>query len=211
MRLPPALSSRFLRACAAALTLLAIVARSPAAAPAPASARAAAFDAAKLAAIDEAVARAIADRKIPGGVLWIERAGEVHRRVYGNRSLEPAPEAATEDTIYDAASLTKVIATTTAVMRLVERGQLEVVLPRLIADHQLLRLKGRAWLAGKPHPLQIQAVGPRLECWFDPVTRSGSDPEQGLQLVALGLQVSAPALQQQLEDALRAPSGGMAV
>mgnify|MGYP003332601257 FL=1 len=93
----------------------------------------------------------------------------------------------------------------------VERGQLEVVLPRLIADHQLLRLKGRAWLAGKPHPLQIQAVGPRLECWFDPVTRSGSDPEQGLQLVALGLQVSAPALQQQLEAALRAPSGGMAV
>jgi cobalamin biosynthesis protein CobW len=90
-----------------------------------------------------------------------------------------------------------------------ERTRLDAVLQRLIADHQLLRLKGRAWLAGKPHPLQIQAVGPRLECWFDPVTRSSSDPEQSLQLVALGLDVPASVLQQQLERQLSAAAPGV--
>jgi cobalamin biosynthesis protein CobW len=85
-----------------------------------------------------------------------------------------------------------------------ERNRLEPVLQGLIAQHQLLRLKGKAWLAGKPHPLQIQAVGPRLECWFDPVQRTEVDPEQGLQLVALGLHVPADALQQQLQQALTA-------
>lgn len=100
----------------------------PAVAPTPAAARAP-FPPEKLAAIDAAVKRAIADRKIPGGVLWIERAGETHRRTYGQRALVPAPLPAAEDTIYDAASLTKVIATTTAVMQLVERGRLELDAP----------------------------------------------------------------------------------
>jgi len=85
-----------------------------------------------------------------------------------------------------------------------ERSALERALPTLIAQHQLLRLKGRAWLAGKPHPLQIQAVGPRLECWFDPVSRSDSDPEESLELVALGLSVSAQTLQEQLHQLLGA-------
>ena len=85
-----------------------------------------------------------------------------------------------------------------------ERSVLERALPTLIAQHQLLRLKGRAWLAGKPHPLQIQAVGPRLDCWFDPVSRTEGDPEEGLQLVALGLSVSPQALQEQLQQLLGA-------
>ena len=88
-----------------------------------------AFNPAKLTGIDDAIARAIADKKIPGGVLWLERAGETYRKAYGNRALTPAPEAATEDTIYDAASLTKVIATTTAIMQLVERAKLELDAP----------------------------------------------------------------------------------
>ncbi|MFM8336020.1 MAG: serine hydrolase domain-containing protein, partial [Opitutaceae bacterium] len=126
MRSPLASTAPVLRQAIAALVLVLTVAGSPAATPPSVPARAAALDPAKLAAIDEAVARAIADRKIPGGVLWIQRDGEIHRRVYGNRVLEPAPEATTEDTIYDAASLTKVIATTTAVMQLVERGKLRL-------------------------------------------------------------------------------------
>lgn len=87
------------------------------------------FKADKLAAIDQAVATAIAAKKIPGGVLWFESAGQAHRKVYGQRALVPAPEATTEDTIYDAASLTKVVATTTAAMQLVERGQLDLEAP----------------------------------------------------------------------------------
>ncbi len=129
MRPSPTPPARLLRNALAALVFFTLSYGASAANPPPTPARAGAFDTAKLAAIDTAVAQAIADRKIPGGVLWIERAGETHRRVYGNRTLEPAPEAATEDTIYDAASLTKVVATTSAVMRLVERGQLALDAP----------------------------------------------------------------------------------
>jgi CubicO group peptidase (beta-lactamase class C family) len=87
------------------------------------------FKSDKLAAIDQAVANAIAAKKVPGGVLWFESAGQTYRKVYGQRTLVPAPDAATEDTIYDAASLTKVIATTTAAMQLVERGKLDLDAP----------------------------------------------------------------------------------
>ena len=86
----------------------------------------AAFKPGKLADLDAAVARAISAKKLPGGVLWLERNGETYRKVYGHRALTPAPEPTTEDTIYDAASLTKVIATTTAAMQLVERGKLNL-------------------------------------------------------------------------------------
>ncbi len=83
----------------------------------------------KLAAIDQAVAGAIAARKVPGGVFWFESGGQSVRRVYGQRALVPQPLPATEDTIYDAASVTKVVATTTAAMQLAERGQLDLEAP----------------------------------------------------------------------------------
>jgi uncharacterized protein YbbC (DUF1343 family) len=87
------------------------------------------FRAASLAAMDAAVADAIAAKKTPGGVVWIERDGAIYRKAYGLRQLVPNEQAATEDTIYDAASLTKVVATTTAIMQLVERGKLELDAP----------------------------------------------------------------------------------
>lgn len=89
----------------------------------------AAFKPEKLAAIDKAVGEAIATKKLPGGVLWIEREGNVYRKAYGHRAIVPAEEPTSEDTIYDAASLTKVIATTTAIMQLVERGKLLLDVP----------------------------------------------------------------------------------
>ncbi|MEY4359629.1 MAG: cobalamin biosynthesis protein CobW [Cyanobacteriota bacterium] len=80
-----------------------------------------------------------------------------------------------------------------------DRKQLEAALDQQIRSQNLLRLKGRAWLPGKRHPLQIQAVGPRLECWFD-TQAPGERPEQdGLELVALGLAVDAVALEQALQ------------
>ena len=89
----------------------------------------AAFRADKLAEMDVAIREAIADKKLPGGVLWLEREGTVYRKSYGQRALIPAEEAMTEDTIFDAASLTKVIATTPAILLLVERGQIKVDAP----------------------------------------------------------------------------------
>ncbi len=83
----------------------------------------------KFAEMDAAIEEAIANQKCPGGVLWVEHEGERYHRAYGRRALVPAPEAMTEDTIFDLASLTKVLACTPAVMLLVERGQLDLDAP----------------------------------------------------------------------------------
>ncbi|MDX2034819.1 MAG: DUF1343 domain-containing protein [Blastocatellia bacterium] len=73
--------------------------------------------------IDQIVEAEIARKQLPGAVVLVGRQGKiVWRRAYGNRALEPEPEPMTTDTIFDLASLTKVVATTTSVMVLVERG-----------------------------------------------------------------------------------------
>lgn len=72
---------------------------------------------------------AIAAKQIPGGVLWLEHEGTTHYRAFGQRAILPRPEPAAEDTIYDVASLTKVMVTAVAVMQLVERGQIDLDAP----------------------------------------------------------------------------------
>ena len=83
----------------------------------------------KLAEMDAAIEAAIASNKCPGGVLWLEQDGHSYHKAFGNRALVPAREPMTEDTIFDAASLTKVVATTPAVMLLVQRGQVTLDAP----------------------------------------------------------------------------------
>lgn len=83
-----------------------------------------AFYSSKLAEMDAVIERTIAEQGCPGGVVWLEHRGHSYHKAYGNRSLVPHPEPMTEDTIFDLASLTKVIACTPAVMLLVERGQI---------------------------------------------------------------------------------------
>src|SRR5580700_10098195 len=79
------------------------------------------------AALDAAVDQAARDGLIPGAVLLVGRDGKIlHRKAYGERALVPAREAMTVDTIFDAASLTKVIACTPALMKLFEDGKLRL-------------------------------------------------------------------------------------
>lgn len=92
----------------------------------PAQLFAGAFHADKLAEMDTAINDAIANHKCPGGVLWLEHDGEVYEKSYGSRAVVPAREPMTDDTIFDAASLTKVVATTPAVMLLIERGSVKL-------------------------------------------------------------------------------------
>src|SRR6202167_4905044 len=76
---------------------------------------------------DEVIEQAMHDGAIPGAVLLIGHDGQViYRKAYGDRALEPHREVMTWDTIFDLASLTKVIATTTAVMQLVEQGKVRL-------------------------------------------------------------------------------------
>jgi SSS family transporter len=74
--------------------------------------------------IDRIVEGGIEAKKFPGAVVIAGHAGHiVFHKAYGNCSLIPGPEAMTEDTIFDVASLTKVLATAPAVMQLYEQGR----------------------------------------------------------------------------------------
>ena len=80
-----------------------------------------------LPAVDAVIEQAVQEGQIPGAVLIVGHDGTViYRKAYGSRALEPRREAMTLDTVFDLASLTKVIVTTTAVMQLVERGQVRL-------------------------------------------------------------------------------------
>jgi uncharacterized protein YbbC (DUF1343 family)/CubicO group peptidase (beta-lactamase class C family) len=81
----------------------------------------------RLAEVDSIIDKAIADGNIPGAVLVVGHNGAViYRKAYGSRALEPKRETMTLDTVFDLASLTKVIATTTAVMQLFEQGSVRM-------------------------------------------------------------------------------------
>ncbi|MGE0406033.1 MAG: exo-beta-N-acetylmuramidase NamZ domain-containing protein [Candidatus Korobacteraceae bacterium] len=81
----------------------------------------------RFAAVDEVFRIAIEQKEIPGAVVVIGHNGTVvHRKAYGMRSVTPVREPMTVETIFDVASLTKVVATTPSVMRLVEQGRLRL-------------------------------------------------------------------------------------
>jgi uncharacterized protein YbbC (DUF1343 family)/CubicO group peptidase (beta-lactamase class C family) len=81
----------------------------------------------KLQAIDGEVEREIAQHHLPGAVVLVARNGSVvWRKAYGARAVEPAREVMTTDTIFDLASLTKIVATATSIMILVERGKIRL-------------------------------------------------------------------------------------
>jgi cobalamin biosynthesis protein CobW len=85
-----------------------------------------------------------------------------------------------------------------------DRQQLETALRELIRLPGLVRLKGCLWLPGKARPLELQAVGPRLESWFtataDPAEASEAPTEPMLELVILGFSLPADHLRSRLED-----------
>ncbi len=72
------------------------------------------------------VRKAVAKGNPHGAVLHIERGERKMTLVEGQRALVPTKEEMTEDTIFDAASLTKVVATLPCVMRLIEEGKIEL-------------------------------------------------------------------------------------
>lgn len=81
----------------------------------------------RLSVVDSVIQTAIDNHEIPGSVLLVGHDGQVvYRKAYGMRSLEPTRSAMTVDTVFDIASLTKVVATTTAAMQLMEQGKLRL-------------------------------------------------------------------------------------
>ena len=72
----------------------------------------------RLPGIDRAVEAAITAGQTPGAVVLVGRGSRVlHVQAYGARATTPVREPMTIDTVFDLASLTKVVATTTAAFR----------------------------------------------------------------------------------------------
>lgn len=77
--------------------------------------------------IDREIEKAIQEERMPGAVCLIGQPGKIlHFKAYGNRALVPEKEAMTLDTIFDAASLTKVVATTSSIMKLFDQGRIRL-------------------------------------------------------------------------------------
>ena len=94
----------------------------------------------KLAQMDQVIADSIAKHQLPGAVVLVAKQGQVvWRKAYGERAVEPVREPMTPDTIFDLASLTKVVATATSIMILVERGKVRLGDP--VSDY-IPELKG---------------------------------------------------------------------
>ena len=73
------------------------------------------------------VEAAIVRHDLPGAVILVGRGDAVvYHHAFGQRAVRPVAEPMTEDTIFDLASLTKVVATTTGVMKLVEEGRIRL-------------------------------------------------------------------------------------
>lgn len=121
---------------------------------------------ARLAEIDQTILEAIADSATPGAALAIGRHGRLVRlRGYGDLDwLDQTPASAT--TIYDLASLTKVIGTTTAVMILVDEGRLS--LDDRVVDHLPWWARGDERKASVTlHQLLVHRAGlPAFRRWF---------------------------------------------
>ena len=79
--------------------------------------------------IDAVLASAVTEKKLPGGVVWIECEGKSWQKTFGRRNVTGSGEATSEDTIYDTASLTKVLATAPSILILAERGKLKLNAP----------------------------------------------------------------------------------
>lgn len=81
----------------------------------------------RFAPVDAVVKTAILQGRTPGAVVIVGHEGKVvYRKAFGSRSLDPTIEPMTVDTVFDMASLTKVMATTASIMRLVQLGQIKL-------------------------------------------------------------------------------------
>jgi uncharacterized protein YbbC (DUF1343 family)/CubicO group peptidase (beta-lactamase class C family) len=132
-------------------------------------------------AVREVLRKAVTKHNPEGAVVWIESGGRKAVMVEGQRALLPEKEAMTEDTIFDAASLTKVVATLPSVMLLIEQGKIELqaevrrylpeMRPGITIRHLLTHTSGLkpgipkepAWTGyeeGIRHAMQLESDGP---------------------------------------------------
>lgn len=184
------------------------------------------FDSRKLERIDELVASALAEGKMPGCVVMIGRRGGIaFFKAYGDRQQEPDRQPMTVDTVFDLASLTKPIATAASVMLLCERGRIDLDSPvsRYLPEfssHGKDRITARQLLIHQSglladNPVEDYELGPDeawrridgLEMLFEPGARFLYTDVGFLVLGRLVERVSGQPLSSFVRDNLYAPLG----
>ena len=136
----------------------------------------------------KALDRAIKDGETPGAVYWIEREGKEAHGALGHRSFVPAREVMTEDTIFDAASLTKVVATTTSVLILVDEKKVRLDAP-VRAYLPEFRGQGREFITVKHLLTHVSGLRPSL-----PREPAWSGAEAGIHLACTTVPERPPGL-----------------
>ena len=112
------------------------------------------LDAHRLQHADACIDKAIREGRTPGAVLAVVRHGKIgYLKAYGRRQTLPSPLPMTENTIFDMASCTKSMATTMAVMQLLEQGKL-----RLNDPVQLYLPHFQNWKEGQADSVVIRIV-----------------------------------------------------
>ena len=105
----------------------------------------------QLALLDGLVGAAVVRKDFPGAVLLVSRKGRtVYRKAFGESQRVPESRPMTADMIFDLASVTKPVATATAVMILVERGQIRLWDRADVYVPEFSPWYGEKGLAGEP-------------------------------------------------------------
>jgi uncharacterized protein YbbC (DUF1343 family)/CubicO group peptidase (beta-lactamase class C family) len=85
------------------------------------------FDEARLKRIPELVEQGIQEGKMPGCVVCFGRQGKIaYLQAFGHKQVQPEVAEMTVDTVFDMASITKPVATGTAIMKLIEEGRIRL-------------------------------------------------------------------------------------
>ncbi len=159
----------------------------------------------------------IKDKVRPGTALLPVSQGQVETSVVLGLEHKPTPLEAHHDHDHDHDhhhdydhhdhSHVDMVGSNVRVEGALDRQALEQLLPSLVSNLQVVRLKGRVWLPSKTLPLQIQMVGPRLNSWFEAAPSHAWRPDQGCgaDLVVLALnEAAAPALESGLQRLVQA-------
>jgi len=141
--------------------------------------------------VDATVERFIERKAFPGAVVAVGREGSlVHLKAYGRMTYDASASPMSVDTMFDLASLTKVIATTTMAMMMVDEGRLDLDRPvrdffqkfaggskgKITVRHLLTHSSGIDWWAplykdAHAMPEYLNRILP-MELKYEPGTKS---------------------------------------
>ena len=137
--------------------------------------------------LDRVGRESVAAGDTPGAVILIGQGNRVlYRKAVGSRAVTPAVEPMTTDTIFDIASLTKIAATTPAILALVDERKVELDAPlgRYLAEFQSARLSWLTVRRALTHTAGFPDI-PSVEVMAKGLT-------EGMRLIAAGVWEPSP-------------------